>query len=116
MARRDKRKGRSIECFIDDRCRIFYAPRSKLIKLNVNPPVNDVRSRDSKMELRPLKNNEESSVAVDSERRNNDNDCTGILIYLCLLKNLLVFVVYLLFFVDRNVICIFSFNVILVSY
>lgn len=83
MARRDKRKGRSIECFIDDRCRIFYAPRSKLIKLNLNASVDDVRSRDARIEIRPLKSNEESSITVDSERQNND--CIGNLIYLYLL-------------------------------
>uniref|UniRef100_H2YGK0 Uncharacterized protein n=1 Tax=Ciona savignyi TaxID=51511 RepID=H2YGK0_CIOSA len=39
VVRNDRNKGRMIECFIDDKCKIFYAPRSKLRKLSVR--LND---------------------------------------------------------------------------
>nr|CAB3262785.1 uncharacterized protein LOC100183252 [Phallusia mammillata] len=52
VVRKDRLKGRAVECFIDDRCKIFYAPRSKMKPMKDRGYYPDTLPRPS---LRKLK-------------------------------------------------------------
>ncbi|XP_002127128.3 uncharacterized protein LOC100183252 [Ciona intestinalis] len=84
VVRNDRNKGRAVECFIDDRCKIFYAPRSKLrkvsasqaqpflIKLNSTSNLSRVKPHVPQVDViveeeTPLKEYNDTSVIIHSE-------------------------------------------------
>ncbi|XP_076817034.1 uncharacterized protein LOC143462677 [Clavelina lepadiformis] len=69
MVRNDKRKGRTVECFLDDRCKIFYAPRSKMKKLNFKT-FDDETPRPS---LRRLKDASHDSHIRECEHASEED-------------------------------------------
>ena len=64
MVRNDRRRGRTVECFVDDRCKIFYAPRSKMKKILVKTG-DDTNMRPS---YRKIKDAHDRSMAINGEK------------------------------------------------
>lgn len=80
IARNDKRRKKNvdnrIECFIDDRCRFFYAPRSKLYKLNGvldQPAYADTLPRPSRERLNKRSMVEDRDNKLSNSLRHNQH-------------------------------------------
>ena len=77
VVRNDRRRGRAIECFVDDRCRIFYAPRSKMEKISMKTPsAETLRPSYKKLmdaHARSLAAGEGLGASVDDTRKRESN-------------------------------------------
>ncbi|XP_039261656.2 uncharacterized protein LOC120337829 [Styela clava] len=74
VVRGNRQRGRNLECFIDERGKIFYAPRRKLFKKLPTPEEEewvDIRRGASKQSLNEI-DPEESSARPDSRTTANE--------------------------------------------
>ena len=79
VIRNDRRRGRAIECFVDDRSRIFYAPRHKMKKLHFSN-VDKAHMRPSYKKLKDAHkrtttaNGENNSEIGDANNKKNKSE------------------------------------------